>query len=1131
MGSLLAVPAANASPTKSELKNCEANIRGVPQSAAVKASVCAAEDGYLGTEAGKLDLKTLPLISKPRAKGFQIVFSASGPSSATTLADTRPNGKSPCLITLYPGLWKQFGQASGSIGLEGDFVLAHETVHCYQFDYVGGGTIPNWILEGSAEYLAADLVGATPPRLATWWNAWFNPKAPQTHTVTTMSYNAIGWFSLVANVHGSLWSEMPHAWYVSTHGGSPAFIKAIGGDSTQVTEEWGPSLLNDSSWGGAWVAHGPGLGDASGILFSTPATGSTHGTIKPWTGQDFDESVGQGILTITVTGGGYASVHDQAGQQGSVGFTSATFCTAARGCSETPTSACGEEGGEPPPSSLPQLSQSFVLALASAGSSASYTIQLKPVTPLPPSKPQCPNNGTASDGGDPHLLSFGVREFDFMAAGEFTLLRSRTGDGLDVQVRQQPFPRSTFASINTAVAIRDGPATVEVDASARHGIVLFLNHDSIPTASRALAGGGSLQVSHYALPLPRGQTAASDCKTHGARGKQLAPCEKFLDALAQGTTTVDIVWPDGTTVEVTGELTSADAVHTAPSLTVGVRLARDRLGHVTGLLGSAGEPVSRQFEAANGKFYKLGTLQDGGSSVYEGYGASWRITQRESLFTYPRGKNTHSYTILNFPKGIVDVGHASGSKRAQAKEECEEAGVSNPVALKDCVYDVLATGSPAAAIGDTPGEGVAGGSGTSAPPSGSVQLTSIALGPGTSQPTIAYDPTSHDTYVVWIPDSAGDVIDICTVTEPAPSCNGGAGPDQLVDQLAASGGASPIVFAAMPVVAPGGEVTVLADLDGSNPAADAAGYVSDGVVAWSSPAGGAAFGSADQGIADGGQELAPSVASAPQNGAIALTSSVVAVYGNEYPFGSGFTDFTLSAPAPASMPVVDTTGDYGSQIGVTGGQLAAVPDPSVPGKYIVVAVGAASSVAPPGCGPGTSYATGYGVALGTPAALATQAAWTSAYFEPISCDAADPVLAGGGAAGGSIGLLETEGPGLDGSGSDGLYYRAFDPASSSFGAPTLVSDETDVTLDGPADVSLGADTAAGIYASWLDARGFELSYSSDGGSSWTAPVTVGLSPGASDPVVAGAGGGSGELAYTDGSQEYIAAFSGSQLLP
>ena len=35
-------------------------------------------------------------------------LSASGPPSAITLADTRPNGKSPCLITLYPGVSKLF---------------------------------------------------------------------------------------------------------------------------------------------------------------------------------------------------------------------------------------------------------------------------------------------------------------------------------------------------------------------------------------------------------------------------------------------------------------------------------------------------------------------------------------------------------------------------------------------------------------------------------------------------------------------------------------------------------------------------------------------------------------------------------------------------------------------------------------------------------------------------------------------------------------------------------------------------------------------------------------------------------------------------------------------------------------
>ena len=85
------------------------------------------------------------------------------------------------------------------------------------------------------------------------------------------------------------------------------------------------------------------------------------------------------------------------------------------------------------------------------------------------------------------------------------------------------------------------------------------------------------------------------------------------------------------------------------------------------------------------------------------------------------------------------------------------------------------------------------------------------------------------------------------------------------------------------------------------------------------------------------------------------------------------------------------------------------------------------------------------------------------------------------------------------------------------------------TVDGPGDVSLGADSAGGMYASWYDARGFVLSYSSDGGSSWTAPVAVSLPDGAQSPVVGGVGSGSGELAYSAGSEEYLSPFSQAQL--
>jgi hypothetical protein len=375
---------------------------------------------------------------------------------------------------------------------------------------------------------------------------------------------------------------------------------------------------------------------------------------------------------------------------------------------------------------------------------------------------------------------------------------------------------------------------------------------------------------------------------------------------------------------------------------------------------------------------------------------------------------------------------------------------------------------------------------------------------------------------------------VCVVTAAAPDCNGGAGPYRLVDSLAAAGGAGAVYSDPRLVIEPGGTVVVVAGVDAASDAADPPGYGGAGVVAWSSPAGGAAFGSAGQGIADGGELLASSVGSGdmPAGGAIALDGTDIGVYGNDYPFASGFTDFTLSASAPSTTPVPDNTGDFGQQLGITGTQLASEPDPAAPGEYIVVAVGGASSA--PGCPAGSGDATGYGVAVGTPAGLQSQSAWGSQYFAPISCQAFSPVLAGGGPAGGTIGLLEDEGPGLAGSGADGVYFRRFDTPADEFGAPVLVSSETAQTLTGAEELDLSQDSAADDYATWADGRGTVLSYSSNAGASWRPPVAVPLPIGPDDDVVvAGVGGGAAELAYTAdsaaGPQLYLVPVSYSEL--
>ncbi len=186
-------------------------------------------------------------------------------------------------------------------------------------------------------------------------------------------------------------------------------------------------------------------------------------------------------------------------------------------------------------------------------------------------------------------------------------------------------------------------------------------------------------------------------------------------------------------------------------------------------------------------------------------------------------------------------------------------------------------------------------------------------------------------------------------------------------------------------------------------------------------------------------------------------------------------------------------------------------------------------ITPPGCPAGTRHSVGFGVGDGTPAALQTQAAWSTSYFLPLSCSAITPALAGGGPAGGPIGMLDQEGPGLTSAGAVGFYFRRFDPSTKSFGAPVLVSDETTESTAGAIGVSLAADASGGMYALWADHRGWLLDYSADGGATWGAPGYVNLPPGAADAVLAARGGGGAEIGYINRREQFVVPVTYSQL--
>ena len=124
---------------------------------------------------------------------------------------------------------------------------------------------------------------------------------------------------------------------------------------------------------------------------------------------------------------------------------------------------------------------------------------------------------------------------------------------------------------------------------------------------------------------------------------------------------VDMVWKDGTRASVWNGLPVLTTLDRGlrgiiAALGISVKVAHSRLRHLTGVLGNADVPAKDEFRGRNGTAYSAVDILNGDTGtpaqakiLYDEFGASWRISQHESLFTYAHGKSTGSYTIANFP--------------------------------------------------------------------------------------------------------------------------------------------------------------------------------------------------------------------------------------------------------------------------------------------------------------------------------------------------------------------------------------------------------------------------------------------------------------------------------------------------
>lgn len=282
-------------------------------------------------------------------------------------------------------------------------------------------------------------------------------------------------------------------------------------------------------------------------------------------------------------------------------------------------------------------------------------------------------NQCGSTNGDPHLVTFDRAYYDFQAVGEFVVVRSTSGDPLEVQARQAPMGASRVASINTAVAFRVGTKTV----------------------SMTIANGVTQLVVD-------GKPAAPDGALVELRESDISPAGGY-----------DVHWPDGSEAAV-------DQIgHYGYRLLL--KLSDARAGKVQGLLGNFDGDPENDIAPANGTPLTQPVDFD---KLYPSYSDSWRIAQKDSLFTYAAGQSTETFTDRKYPEKPMAVKDLSDALRAQAEEICRWAGVTDPWQFLECVFDVAVTGRPEFAVGSASSELVTPPTATpiSAPPLASATL-------------------------------------------------------------------------------------------------------------------------------------------------------------------------------------------------------------------------------------------------------------------------------------------------------------------------------------------------------------------------------------------------------------------------
>ncbi len=241
--------------------------------------------------------------------------------------------------------------------------------------------------------------------------------------------------------------------------------------------------------------------------------------------------------------------------------------------------------------------------------------------------------------GDVHISTPDGLVYDFQVTGEYVLTQDTTGDVL-VWARQESSESNPKVSLNTAAVLSVAGDDLEFGVKPEQYLVLNGVDTPLPTSDLTLPNGGTIRRT-FNVDRPD----------------------------------FTIIWPDGNT--------GARVVQYGTShIDIGVARLGGNLTY-EGVLGNLDRDATNDIQIRGGE----AVTPPASAEQLVSFADSWRVTSAESPFKEPLPDPAPLEPEL--PVTLADL---DATAVEEAETTCADAGITDPLALDNCTYDVAATG-------------------------------------------------------------------------------------------------------------------------------------------------------------------------------------------------------------------------------------------------------------------------------------------------------------------------------------------------------------------------------------------------------------------------------------------------------